>query len=147
MQVTNSTSEYLEYWSFTTKVYSSFRNGPQRSSCKIAHGLDGGSVIFAGSVCLVSVATCHLKHLFTAVSMFWNSFNNVSFFLKLSQMILQWFVQVRYRVCTIFHQYGYVDFFSVKRSFAIPWCFSVVARLLICAIKRILVIFVKNVQN
>ena len=80
VQVTNSTSEYLEYWSFTTKVYSSFRNGPQRSSCKIAHGLDGGSVIFAGSVCLVSVATCHLKHLFTAVSMFWNSFNNVSFF-------------------------------------------------------------------
>ena len=146
MQVTNSTSEYLEYWSVTTKAYSPFTNGPQRSSCKIAHGFDGSSVIFAGSVCLVSVATCHSKHLFTAVSMFWKSFNNV-FFLKLSQTILHWVVQVGYWVCTIFHQYGYVDLFSVKHSFAIPWCFSVVAPLLICAIKRILVIFVKNVQN
>ena len=55
MLVTNSTSGYLEYWSDTTRAYSPCGNGPQKSTSTTVHGLSGNSVIFYGSVWLVTV--------------------------------------------------------------------------------------------
>ena len=58
----NSLSGYLEYWSVTTNTYSLLGNGPQKSASTVSQILSGRVVIFAGSV------TWRLKHVLTIFS-------------------------------------------------------------------------------
>ena len=50
VELINSVSGYLEYWSVTTNTYSPLGNGPEKSASTVSHGLFGKSVILTGSV-------------------------------------------------------------------------------------------------
>ena len=69
VDLVNSTSGYLEYWSVITRAYSPLGKGPQKSASIVAHGLVGSCVILGGSVWWVFVAIWHSKQRFTESSM------------------------------------------------------------------------------